>query len=90
MTGDQDDLGITAKIGVIEQIKSAAVGQLQIDQHRLRRHQHQLLTRFAKRGRHRSGETFAGDQLRQHCGRIRIVFDDEHMRHQSPLLRPAG
>ena len=90
MAGDQDDLGPAAQSGVVEQIKSAAVGQLQIDQHRLRRHQHQLLARFAQRGGHRGGETFAGDQLRQHRGRIRIVFDDKHMRHQSPLLRPAG
>ena len=81
VAGDQHDLGVGADLLVVEQGHAAAVGQMQVEQDEVGTLQRHLAPRLGERVGGGRAQAFAGQQRREHFGRVDVVIDDQSVRH---------
>ena len=77
-----DDLRLAfARRRVAQQLEPVAVGQDQVEQDHVRRRAEQIARALQRIGAG-GGEAVVGDELRQRFGGVRVVVDDQCVRHR--------
>ena len=90
VAGDHHHLGLTWRLEVVDEIGSAAVGQLQIGEQHIGRLANELRPRTAQRVGSSHGVALRLDHFRHPAHDVGFIVDDQSVRHGNPLSAPAG
>jgi hypothetical protein len=90
VAGDQHQLRVGHRLGVVEQLHAAAVGQHQVEQDDVGLLQGHLPPRLAQRAGGGHGEAFVGDQHRHRFRRVGVVVYQESVRHSVRRFEEPG